>query len=155
MSPELLIAVVGIGGALVGALVQNIISGISNRQKRLREQSTRWGPMLVELANAGAAIERWARAEGDADESTEVAELQRRLDEAWKQVLFLCPVEVTGSAYGYVGAAHDLLRGNADFDALDGAEQEMYLVYRRVAGINKSIAVPFRGAGARKDIAPE
>lgn len=155
MSSELVVALVGIGGALLGGFLQSIISGLAEQQRRTREQAASWGPILVELMDAGSEIQRWLLDSESSNESFDTKILQRNLDRASNRVFMLCPLELTRSAHDYVVIANALLQGKSNLDALRGAEQDISLVYRRVGGINKSIPIRHRGKRARKGFAPE
>lgn len=155
MQTETMVALVGIGGTLSGAGVQALVTGSAARRARYVAVQAKWGAVLGELFDAVSSVERWALAGGSTESPETVPELTAKLDHAFNRVILECPDELSVPATKYAGHAFALLRGEPGLEQLEGAQQDVYLVYRHIGGINKAIAWRHGGRRALKDIKPE
>lgn len=159
MSVELGVALVGVVGALTGAVVQYVLGEVTRVRRGRNELRDKWAEVLIELLKAGQAAERFMRGPAEQQTTRRRDELTVQLDETSARIYLVCPLELTHPATEYLQLAHAALRGDRNIDAirqgLDGAEQRLGLVFRHVSGINRALPRSLRGDKAKKGIAPK
>ena len=74
MQTEVMVALVGIGGTLAGALVQALVTGSASRRARYVAVQAKWGIVLGKLFDAVSAVERWSLAGGSTASPESVSE---------------------------------------------------------------------------------
>lgn len=143
-------ALIGVSGVLVGSFMQWLVKSAQYRREYMEGARMAWGEAMIDLFVAGASARR-------AQNENERGVARGQLDAAWARVYFTCPLELTRPVNSYLMLHHAFLKGyGVDLEEkIDAAEQDINLVYRRVARVNHTLPRKYRGKRARLDLAPE